>query len=416
MSAWRPRQTKLGNLPNISYIIRKPEPLGTEFKTVCCPITGVMTYMEIQRGKEGMKNMRLQGTLGATAACTVRCAEGSHQGSTELKDSVKGDAWFGSVKCAIAMAQRGMAFFGQVKSNHSLFPKDYIEEALKDGPGGIHIVLKCTHQEVELIALGYRYSSKRTLHFILTSDAGSTTPGTPYEMKFTDNFGNIHVRDVDRPDIVSKFFQESNCVDKHNQARQFELALEKKWLTDNAHFRLFTTMIGISVTDTWKLAKFHRLLSYRQGKNNTILSFAGILAKQLLALATQFERRGNITFDMTNDESVSDISGISSVAASQKRPAQWTFQEWMSEEPIKMYYDANNEPHPLCQFPVKVGGAKNKKYRKHRLCMIKGCTKLTTFLCAQCGAICHTHKPNEITKKCFHKHVVKIRKTSRRQK
>ena len=60
MCAWRPRQSKLGRLPNISYIIRKPEPLGTEYKTICCPITGVMTYMEIQRGKEGMKNMRLQ--------------------------------------------------------------------------------------------------------------------------------------------------------------------------------------------------------------------------------------------------------------------------------------------------------------------------------------------------------------------
>jgi len=51
MSPWRPRTSKNGGLPNISYIIRKPEPLGTEFKTVCCPITGVMTYMEIQRGK-----------------------------------------------------------------------------------------------------------------------------------------------------------------------------------------------------------------------------------------------------------------------------------------------------------------------------------------------------------------------------
>ena len=50
MSAWRPRTSKNGGLPNISYIIRKPEPLGTEFKTVCCPATGVMTYMEIQRG------------------------------------------------------------------------------------------------------------------------------------------------------------------------------------------------------------------------------------------------------------------------------------------------------------------------------------------------------------------------------
>ena len=47
MSAWRLHTSKNGGLPNISFIIRKPEPLGTEFKTVCCPVTGVMTRMEI---------------------------------------------------------------------------------------------------------------------------------------------------------------------------------------------------------------------------------------------------------------------------------------------------------------------------------------------------------------------------------
>ena len=33
MSAWRPRTTALGGLPNISFILRKPEPLGKFF---CC--------------------------------------------------------------------------------------------------------------------------------------------------------------------------------------------------------------------------------------------------------------------------------------------------------------------------------------------------------------------------------------------
>ena len=51
MSAWCSRTSKNGGLPNISYIIRKPEPLGTEFKTVCCQLTGVMIWLEIQRGK-----------------------------------------------------------------------------------------------------------------------------------------------------------------------------------------------------------------------------------------------------------------------------------------------------------------------------------------------------------------------------
>ena len=110
-------------------------------------------------------------------------------------------------------------------------------------------------------------------------------------MKFTDNFANIHVRDVDRPDIISHFFKDSNCVDKHNQARQFELELEKKWPTDNAHFRLTRTMYGVGVTDTWKLAAHHHLLSYRQGKNNTLLSFAGILTKQLFTLGEILEAR-----------------------------------------------------------------------------------------------------------------------------
>ena len=50
MSSWQPRKTKLGGLPNISFVKRKPKPLGTEFKTVCDTESGVMKYMEIQEG------------------------------------------------------------------------------------------------------------------------------------------------------------------------------------------------------------------------------------------------------------------------------------------------------------------------------------------------------------------------------
>lgn len=169
---WRPRQTRFGRLPNISYVIRKPEPLGTEFKTVCYPITGVMTYIEIQRGKEGMKNMRLQIELGATAACTIRYAEGSHQVSEALKATVKGDAWFGSVNCTVALTQRGRAFVDQIKSNYLLLPKDCIEDKIKDEPGGTHIVIKATYQDVDSIAIGYRYSSKKTLHLFFQEMRG----------------------------------------------------------------------------------------------------------------------------------------------------------------------------------------------------------------------------------------------------
>jgi len=60
MSAWRPRTTALGGLPNISHVPRIPEPLGTEFKCPACPATGCMVALEIQRGREGMKDDPMQ--------------------------------------------------------------------------------------------------------------------------------------------------------------------------------------------------------------------------------------------------------------------------------------------------------------------------------------------------------------------
>ena len=45
MSAWKPQTTKTGGLPHLSFILRKPEPLGTEFKCICCPVTGKKSTM-----------------------------------------------------------------------------------------------------------------------------------------------------------------------------------------------------------------------------------------------------------------------------------------------------------------------------------------------------------------------------------
>ena len=55
MSAWKPRNTKTGDLPNITYILQKPEPLGSEFKCSACTRAKFMMYLEIQRGKDEMK-------------------------------------------------------------------------------------------------------------------------------------------------------------------------------------------------------------------------------------------------------------------------------------------------------------------------------------------------------------------------
>ena len=75
MSAWCPQTTKTGGLPNITNIPRKPEPLGTELKCVTCTKTNVMLFLELQRGREGMRDAEYHRELGATSACTVRLGE-----------------------------------------------------------------------------------------------------------------------------------------------------------------------------------------------------------------------------------------------------------------------------------------------------------------------------------------------------
>jgi hypothetical protein len=86
----------------------------------------------------------------------------------------------------------------QIKTYHASYPKEFIEEALKDAPGGVFIALEGTlKDEAPLVALGFRYSRKTIIFFVLTKNASSTTLGKPYHMKYTDSFGNVCTQYID---------------------------------------------------------------------------------------------------------------------------------------------------------------------------------------------------------------------------
>ena len=55
MNAIRFCTTSKGDLPHLSYIFRKPEPLGVEFKTVSCSVTVAPILLDIHREEKGMK-------------------------------------------------------------------------------------------------------------------------------------------------------------------------------------------------------------------------------------------------------------------------------------------------------------------------------------------------------------------------
>ena len=151
---------------------------------------------------------------------------------------------------------------------------------MKNWPPGSHIVLETTCDEVPIIACGYKYSKRKVCCFIFAKGAGHTEPGRCYIAKWKDVHGNTMTRDIPRPQVISKYFSESNIIDIFNQGRQFDLCLEKHWVTDDGYFRLVTTLFGIIVTDCWKGYNFHLPVNHRH-KGLELEDFARILARDL---------------------------------------------------------------------------------------------------------------------------------------
>jgi hypothetical protein len=382
-----------------------------------------MRHMEIQRGKEGMKDAKFNSAMGATAGCTIRLLLNSiPQDEQDLKHGIRGDAWFGSVNTANEVGIRGHEGVFQVKQYHNLFPKVFIENALKEAPGGVHIVLEgVTKDEVKLVAIGYRYSRKTILHFVLTENAGDTSEGEPYEMKYTDNYGNICTRYVDRPEVVSKFFASSNVIDTHNQLRQDLLQLEKTWLTKNPYFRLSTTLIGINVTDTFLLANHHKVINVYSdpttGKRKiSIQRFAGMLAYQLIK---QAKRLGTAPPRFLPEQdsppdtiplcSVSDPSRVGTIS-----DLSSDFATLTDKQTIRSLQDANGKSHYLIKYDITKdpSGRSRCKKRKCKLCYENGKRRDVSFYCITCGegfSFCTKGDGRD----CFKSHVEAIKRKTR---
>jgi hypothetical protein len=106
--------------------------------------------------------------------------------------------------------QQGIRAMLQIKTGHTLYPAKFMDEKLKEAPGGCWITMKGKGPHgTDLLSIGYTYNIKRVLKFVATSYAGSTKAGTPYDMKFCASYNNVCVRKVDQPAIVSQFFDNS---------------------------------------------------------------------------------------------------------------------------------------------------------------------------------------------------------------
>lgn len=380
MSAYRPRTTKTGGLPNISWIERKPEPLGTELKNVACALTGIMLALEIQRGANNEVVLG-HDHLNTCCAVSTRLAELSARcGQTEERaDIFQGDSWFSSCPTVESIDKLGHKYKGILKVATAGYPKDWLEETMHHYPGGTHLVLESVKGGRKMYAIGYKYSSKKVLTFIASEGSGSTLPGHEYETRFPDRHGNVHSRKIARPRIVSTYFSYNNAIDSHNHARQYELGLEKFWVTHDPYFRLITTLFGITVTDCWKTIRYH-VNDKHELKDISIRSFANLLAGELLHNAFDDICPDTSNFTITDslpgdrESEVRDHpQGIESVVVGDR------FKESVSE----LTCDGGHRMETYPEVTLK-NGKKRCRRNRCRMCLKKGVVSCSRFFCSDC--------------------------------
>ena len=272
----------------------------------------------------------------------------------------------------------------------------------------MHIVLEgVAPNNAPLVAVGYKYNKKKVILFICTRRGLSTRPGKPYEMKFTDTVGNVCIREVERPDCCSIYFNRSNILDTHNQLRQSELALEKKWITNDPYFRLKTTHDGVDCIDTWLLSEHHGLFYKNSEKDEegpvamSVRKFAGVLAQQILEYA-------NRHYPTTSPSSINTEpqDGTLSTITHEEGAASASNANLVSETPDQV--DTHGLLHTLLLLP-KITRENGKIYRKQRECqrckLIDNKRRYTSYLCGTCNKSYCIPTPNNGHRSCFSEHV-----------
>ena len=215
------------------------------------------------------------------SAAAASSASAPPPGLPPLKTVCVADSGFGCVALVVAGAKLGICFICSVKLGHRRFPKDILTKTLKDAPGGKWALCETNIDGVGIVCAGYKYNAKKTLFFAWPKGAARCVPGEPYIATFVDGTGNRVAREVMRLSVLSRYFAYANVVDVHDQYRQDCLDLEYTWVTKDCWFRLFTTILGVVITDSY-LAVTRGLNPRDPDKEMTMMKFADRLALELI--------------------------------------------------------------------------------------------------------------------------------------
>ena len=286
-------------MPHLSFVKRKPEPLGAEVKNLCDGASGVMLCLELQEGKARMANKKFCDLHKATTACTLRlpCFAGLSEIDVREEDKVVrlliGDSWFAGHETAKALRGKlGIRFVGNVKTAHKGCPIEQLRWDLSKTTRGDHVVHQLEGEEE--CAVGWNDHHFKT--FVATG--GVCTAGRDAKRKRQNDAGQTCHKEVKRPKVLENYYDACGGIDLHNNYRQGQLRLEKFWKTLRWNTRVLTSILSSTMVDAFCAWEHHFPPSANAEKNDQksrLKSFVARVIDEIKPTGVVEERVGGLS-------------------------------------------------------------------------------------------------------------------------
>jgi hypothetical protein len=352
MSVW----TNMWTCPGWMFVPRKPHPMGNEYHSICCGVSGIMYAIELVKGKDRPTQLAPEkfSEHGKTTGLLLRLTESiHHSGRVVIMDS-----GFCVLQALVKLASFGVYSSAVIKKRR-YWPKhingseidlhfDSKEIGQTDSLPGIldgqHFKVFCMKEEDYVMKLMATYGALRCVDEGATQRSVTRRSGIRENVSFnyTEPFFN--------------HFKFRHQVDDHNNNRHSPISLEESISTKDWKIRVFTFILAVIEVNARLAYQF-----FTQSDSLSQLQFRRLLAKQLMDFSFVVNR-GNRKRSRGSVDAVAPICGVETAPV---YATSWNGTEWR--------YLAGKYPQHFC----KTVGC-NKRIRTYCRCM-KG-----YWLCPAC--------------------------------
>jgi hypothetical protein len=279
-----------GHGVHLTYLPRKPTPVGVMLKTICDASSRILLGWELCEGKDVDRQKRWWSQYGAGTSCTLRLTLHWH-GTNRI---VVGDSWFGSLKCCAALLEVGLFCILNVKTAHSAFPKQLCLAELKARGDTVWYRLKLLVHDEERTVFAGGHMDKAPM--VLVASCSTSLYGgmkVRHRSKLVDGQMQRVRYQLEQPVMHSLYRSNFNAVDVMNRLSQGPGCMSKAWATYVARHRLFAASLSACVTNAYQAwLHVHALTTAEYPQNRFKLDLAQSLFQMMRELRAGRSSRG----------------------------------------------------------------------------------------------------------------------------